>query len=130
MSDDIGMPQWQSKAASPVARIPEPDVRPIKYAVSCLPLDSRSAHLFTIWVEWRGRDLWAVTDGSFCFDEDGEADWEPIPSEREDTWLSRHRFDLETALALAKRLAPQVVVNGHVSVADALARMGGESGVQ
>jgi hypothetical protein len=41
------------------------------------------------------------------------------PSEREDDWLDTHRFDLDTALKLAKEQAPLVTVNGY-TVTDAL----------
>ncbi len=41
------------------------------------------------------------------------------PSERDDDWLDAHRFDLDTALMLAKEAAPKVTVNGF-TVADAL----------
>lgn len=40
---------------------------------------------------------------------------------REDDWLAAHRFDLDTALKLAREAAPHVTVNGR-TVADALTR--------
>ena len=76
--------------------------------------------LFTIKVSWRGRDRWAVMHHGWCFDADGNKDYESIPSERRDDWLERHRFDLDTALALAKRIAPTMTVGPH-TVASILA---------
>jgi hypothetical protein len=99
---------------------PDPTVRPVKYAVSCVPEGNVNARHFTVWVEDRGRGLWAVTDGAFCYDANGDAEYEPIPSEREDEWRAKYRFDLDTALALAKRVAPTLTVNGY-TVADVLA---------
>lgn len=98
---------------------PEPVARPTRYAVSCLPEDGIDSHVFEITVEYRGQDRWAVKRHSQVLGADGAWDWEMRPSEREDDWLDSHRFDLDTALRLAKEQAPLVTVNGH-TVADAL----------
>ena len=99
----------------------EPVVRPVKYAVSCVPEGNVNVSSFTVWVEYRGRGLWSVTDGAFCYDANGNAEYEPIPSERDDEWRAKYRFPLDAALALAKRVAPTLTVNGY-TVADVLAR--------
>lgn len=96
-------------------------VRPTRYEVSCIPEDNVNARHFTLKVEYRGRGLWAVTDGVDCLSESGEWSYERIPSNREDEWLAAHRFDLDTALRLAKEAAPKMTVNGH-TVAHVLAR--------
>jgi hypothetical protein len=101
--------------------IPEPEVRVTRYAVSCLPEGDINARHYMLTVEYRGRGLWAVMDGPFAFDAEGRKDYEPQPSSREDDWLARYRFDLDTAREIAKRAAPLMTVNGH-TVADALAR--------
>lgn len=101
--------------------IPEPSVVTTAYAVSCVPEDNVNAWHFTVKVERRGPDLWSVNDGHFCFAADGSRSYEPIPSERQEDWKARHRFDLDTALALAKRVAPTLRVNGY-TVADVLRR--------
>jgi hypothetical protein len=98
---------------------PEPTARPIRYAVNCLPEDGIDSHVFEIAVEYRGRGLWAVKRHSQVLGADGTWDWEMRPSERDDNWLDNHRFDLDTALRLAKEQAPLVTVNGF-TVADAL----------
>jgi hypothetical protein len=99
--------------------IPEPEVRVTRYEVSCLPRDDRNARYFKVTVEWRGSDRWAVMDGPEAYAADGTKDYEPSPSNREDDWLALYRFDLDTALALAKEVAPLMTCNGH-TVADAL----------
>ncbi len=99
----------------------EPTVRATRYEVSCLPPDNINAHHFSITVEWRGRDRWAVCRFKECLGTDGEWDYEPMSSSREDDWLATHRFGLDEALELAKTAAPLMTVNG-LTVADVLAR--------
>ena len=107
--------------------IPEPTVRTTRYEVSCLPPDDVNAFHFTARVEYRGKDMWAVTNGWGCLGTDGEFDYEPSPSNREDDWLATHRFDLDTALRLAKEVAPKMTVNGY-TLADILAKSAAKDG--
>lgn len=72
--------------------------------------------MFAIQVKWRpGIDgiRWAVYRQGFVLTKGGKWVYEPIPSSRTDAFLKRTRFDLETALRLARREAPKVTVNGH-----------------
>lgn len=102
--------------------VPEPRVQPTGYTVSCLSYDDIDSEAFSIQVDYTGHGRWAVRlRGSRCLAADGQWEWEPIPSEREDDWLTAHRFDLDTALRLAKEQAPHVTVNG-ITVQQALAR--------
>src|SRR5690606_407223 len=88
-----GTPPWMTAGSlvtsgtpSPEATmsdVPEPTVRVTRYEVSCLPQDNINAHHFTITVEWRGDDRWAVLHHGFCLGADGEWDYEPRPSSRE-----------------------------------------------
>ncbi|MFF8482369.1 hypothetical protein [Streptomyces antibioticus] len=96
--------------------LPEPNAQATRYEVSLLPPGDINHHLFTLHVEWRGDDRWAVIRHGWCLGSNGKWDYERVPSEREDEWLSWHRFDLDTALALAKRHAPNVTVNGRTAV--------------
>jgi hypothetical protein len=98
---------------------PEPIVQATRYTVNCLPEDGIDSHVFEITVEYRGDGRWAVKRHSQCLAADGTWDYEMRPSEREDDWLDAHRFDLDTALKLAKEAAPHVTVNGF-TVTDAL----------
>ena len=102
----------------------EPYVRTTQYVVNLLPEseDKRGGYCFEITVEYRGHGRWAVLRGRQCIGTDGTWSWESIPSEREDDWIVAHRFDLDTALQLAKEAAPHVTVNG-LTAADALKRM-------
>lgn len=102
----------------------EPTVRVTRYEVSCVSPGNINAPHFTITVEWRGTvdgaDRWAVCHFKQCLGVDGEWSWEPSPSNRDDDWKTAHRFDLDTALRLAKEAAPKMTVNGRTA-ADALA---------
>lgn len=94
--------------------VSEPRVQPTSYTVSCLPYDDINAESYSIRVDYAGHDRWAVRQrGSRCLAADGKWEWEPIPSEHDDDWLAAHRFDLDTALRLAKEQALLVKVNGR-----------------
>lgn len=84
------------------------------YTVSALPEseDPYGGYAWSITVEYAGFDRWAVRHLSQCLSRDGEWDYEPLPSSREDDWLAAHRFDLDLALGLAAEHAPLIVVNG------------------
>lgn len=90
----------------------EPQVRVTRYEVSVLPGDDVNYPLYVLAVEARGAGRWAVVRHRQCLGVDGEWSWESVPSEREDEWLAAHRFDLDTALRLARESAPGVIVNG------------------
>ncbi len=97
-------------------------VNPTTYTVSVCPpddLQARDRGLWDITVAWSGRPgRWAVR-GSMgnVYDIDGNTEYEPLPSDRDDGFLERYRFDLDTALELAKRVAPTVTINGMTAVA-------------
>ena len=99
----------------------EPTVRETRYEVSLLPEDNINAHTWMVAVEYRGRGRWAVLHHGYCLGTDGEWSYESMPSGREDEWLAMHRFDLDTALRLAKEHAPKLTING-MTAADVLAR--------
>src|SRR5690606_3544758 len=103
-----------------MTEIPAPEVRVTSYEVSCLPEDNPRAQRFTITVAYRGHGLWAVTRFGDCLSVDGEWDYEPIPSKRTDEWFTRHYFDLDTALRLAREHAPKLTDWGW-TVVDILA---------
>lgn len=87
-----------------------------EYEVSILLEGDINRHLFAITVQYRGGGCWAVTRAGFCLGSDGKWSRESIPSERDDAWLAVHRFDLDTALRLARDAAPHIVVNGHTAL--------------
>ena len=96
---------------------PWSDTDPVatQYTISPVPLDDdeqRYADHFNVTVEWRGERLWAVVNGGYTLTAAGNWEYEPRPSSREDDYLTRCRFDLDTALGLAREVAPTVEVNG------------------
>ncbi|MFD5631625.1 hypothetical protein [Streptomyces sp. NPDC127072] len=106
------------------AAVPEPSARPTRYTVSCLPEGHDNRLTFTIQVEYRGNDLYAVTrtlryaaaDGTWEY----EPGWPETGIDEQQAWLAARLFDHDTALRLARRLAPTLTYRGW-TVADALA---------
>jgi hypothetical protein len=51
-------------------------VRPTRYEVTAWPgpADGVNRSHYVLYVEWRGDDLWCVTDGSYCYRRDGHND--------------------------------------------------------
>lgn len=101
----------------------EPTVEVTRYRVSCLPAEHIDSQHFALTVERRNvnPDRWCVTDGAYCYRKDGHRSYESNPSSRTDRFKKAYRFSLDDALALAKRLAPKMTVNGH-TVESVLAR--------
>lgn len=58
----------------------------------------------TVTVAKRGDNQWAVLTRSHCYDVDGNAEYERIPSERTDEFKARFRHDLDTAVRLAREV--------------------------
>ncbi|HEX5568071.1 MAG TPA: hypothetical protein VFY14_14280 [Streptomyces sp.] len=95
-------------------------VRPTRYEVSVLPEGDINRRHYTIYVEYRGNEQWAVHDGFASLAVDGT--WsEGLKSYGRYGWVERHLFGLVTALRLAEEAAPGVTVNG-VTAAQVLAR--------
>lgn len=93
-----------------------------KHTVSALPEGlCMDAYAWAVEVTYRGKGRWAVSHHGRCFDADGNPDWEPIPSSREDDWLDRFRHTEEEALRIARLIAPRITINGHTP-ADLLAK--------
>ncbi|MGD6765964.1 hypothetical protein ACOKM5_44285 [Streptomyces sp. BH097] len=106
---------------------PAVSVRPVKYEVSALPEGSPSARYFTIDVEYQGQGLWAVARFDSCLGSDGTWAEGVKPYDRGQKWLDEHRYDLDTALKLARDTAPHLVVEGR-TVADVLVTEEAEGG--
>ncbi|MYZ37106.1 MULTISPECIES: hypothetical protein [unclassified Streptomyces] len=86
-----------------------------EYEVSLLPENDINRHVYTITVQYRGEGRWAVTRHSSCLGADGTWEFGVKEYDRGDNWLNSHRFDLDTALRLAREQAPQIVVNGRTA---------------
>lgn len=94
---------------------PEVVVQATRYEVSVLPLGDINRRYFTLYVELRG-DQWAITNGfGECMEGDGLWSHDSAPSEDAEKWRARNRFGFDTALALAKKYAPQIAVNGRTA---------------
>jgi hypothetical protein len=118
-------PAWylalQKRVHDEAPNTPEPTVHAVEYTINCLPDDDIDSHLFEVRVQSRGAGRYAVIrGGDQCLGADGTWDYGVKAYDRGDDWLNAHRFDLDTALRLAKEQAPLVTVNGH-TVTDALA---------
>jgi len=106
---------------------PEPFVQTTRIVVSCLPEDHDDRWTFTIQVEYRGNGLYAVRRNLRFADANGTWEYEPPSLEdgseadarAEEAWREAHRFDHDTALRLARGLAPTLTYRGR-SVADVL----------
>nr|WP_221374471.1 hypothetical protein [Actinoplanes polyasparticus] len=96
-----------------------------EYTICALPEGNINYQHYAITVSYRGEDRWAVCSGPFCFGTDGNGGWEwdyePSPSNRDDDWLGRNRFDEQTALQLAEEQAPRMTCNG-ITVTEAMKR--------
>lgn len=82
------------------------------YTLSLIDLDLDEATSWCLTVEWRGDESWAIKHNGFCLNRDGEWEWEPSPSNRDDAFLLRCRYDEQTALVHAHNVLPSVTVNG------------------
>lgn len=134
MTDTDRMRAIERRALTEAPTVPPAEVRPTRYRVSCVP-EGLESHPFEIIVEDRGNGRWAVTNRTRLLGADGTWSWgyqwrggdEPITEAAMDeyqrgheAWLKAHRFDLDTALELARKAAPLLTVNGF-TVLDALA---------
>lgn len=87
---------------------PEVIVSITRYTVSVLPADDINYRAFALFVEPTRRGTWVVTDGLGGFGPNGW--WTPGRDS------GAEYADVEDALTLARRLAPDRTVNGHTAV--------------
>ena len=87
-------------------------IRVSQYTVSCLPESEPEAGSWDLVVEERGRGRWAVMNHGQCLKRNGEWMGERSGSHRDAVLLRATRFDLQTALTIAEKYAPTVVING------------------
>ncbi|MDX3532545.1 hypothetical protein P1P75_40675 [Streptomyces sp. ID05-39B] len=118
------IPDWYravtARAAQEAPQVPTATVLATEYTVNCLPDDDVNSFVFQVRVQYRGEGRYAVIrGGDMCLGSDGTWDHGVKEYDRGNDWLNAHRFDLDTALRLAKEQAALVTVNGH-TVTDAL----------
>lgn len=100
----------------------DPEAVITQFEVSCLPEGHPDRSAWSVKVEYCGKGLWSVIRGrSVCFDRDGNRTWvSALDGETREEWSARTRFGLETAMAVARKVAPELRINGY-TVEDALA---------
>jgi hypothetical protein len=82
------------------------------YTICGLPEDDPDSLIWSIEVQHRGRDQWAVIHLGECWNfRTKHWDWEPSPSNRDDKFIKNHRRDKATALRVATEVYPTLVVN-------------------
>jgi hypothetical protein len=75
---------------------------------------------FAIRVKNCGRYGWGVIRWSRCLNRAGDWVNQPDRDDRDDAWFAEHRFDLDTALRMARAAAPHLRANG-ATLAEVLA---------
>lgn len=86
-----------------------------KFVFNAIPEEIRAldtydeVNHFDVYVEWRGKDSWAVVDrfGS-CYDAQGKRDYEPQPSSRTKKFLKKYRFPLDEAIEIAQAVSKEM----------------------
>ena len=73
-------------------------------------------HTWTITVTDGMRHGWAVRWMGECLNSDGEWEYEPIPSSREDDFFARCRFPEQEAIERAKAVVDSLVINGRTFI--------------
>jgi hypothetical protein len=58
-------------------------------------------HSIAVELTHHDHDTWAIRRDGDVLNRDGKWEWEPTPSERDDDFLARTRFDFTDALKLA-----------------------------
>lgn len=96
----------------------EPKVTPVKYQVSILTKENcliSDYYHYALNIERvdESKDLWAIRSLGVRYSRSGKPGYEPIPSSRTEYYKKSHSFTFEEAVALAKKLAPNVEINGR-----------------
>ena len=107
----------------PPPGVPEAEVLPTVFVVSCLPEGHDDRFTYTVRVQYRGKGKYTVRNGLRYADAEGAWLYEPDFDEgdsAEEQWFAARRFDLDDALRLARQLAPTLTYGGR-TVADVLA---------
>lgn len=105
-----------------IDKVPDPYVRTLRIQVSCIPTESH----WGVFVDFRGHrdgiDWYSVTDGfkpPDTLDRKGKWSQESRPSMYSTSWRKARQFELDEAIEIAKKYAPEVKINGF-TVADGI----------
>lgn len=63
----------------------------------------KNTYGYDVWVASRGDGVWAVWNGSSCFSRDGLWMYEPLPSSREEGFVSQTRYSFAEAVRQAEK---------------------------
>lgn len=90
-------------------------VTPTQYTVSCVPETVDGYYHFQIIVQHRGDSRWAIyqgtTNGGPVWNQQQQSwDYESSQDRDDEQWMADHRFGLDEALAIAKKVAPTLTV--------------------
>jgi hypothetical protein len=108
--------RWVAEALEEAAAHPTVVEQVTEYRVSAAPLDHADGWRFALIVRWDRSGTWMVTDGAEPPDymgADGLWSWETPGEQHAEGWRDAYRFDLPTALRIAREAAPKVRVNGR-----------------
>lgn len=97
----------------------DPQVIVTSIQVSALPEDHPDARTWSVSVEYRGKDSYAVVHHGQNLSQDGQWNYEPSNSSRDDHFIAQHRFSYEEAIDLAKEACKTIVINS-MTAADVL----------
>ena len=94
-----------------------PTIYPTQYTVNCVPETVDGYYHFTIVVQYRGHDRWAIyrntSQGGPLWSRQGCWDYGESSEDRDDEqWMADHRFSQEEALSIAAELAPHLTIRG------------------
>lgn len=105
-----------------IGQVPAPYIRTLRIQVSCIPTESH----WGVFVDFRGHrdgiDWYSVTDGfnpAGTLDRKGVWNNESRPSMFTPSWRKARQFELDEAIEIAKKYAPEVKVNGF-TIADGI----------
>lgn len=83
-----------------------------KYSFSVLDIDHPERFLFSVCVEYRGENKYAITWLSSCYNKSTDKwETEPVKSFRTPAWQANHRFGLAEAKTRARELCKDLTVN-------------------
>lgn len=101
-------------------------VTPTRYDVTVLPVDFDQGYYWTIVVEYRGYGMYAIVHHGEVYGKDGKWEFDSHSQAVDDEgYRLAHRFPLDEALEIAKRLAPTISIGtrfGPMNAYDAMAK--------
>ena len=125
--DDVSQEDWDAAVALPIVseNFDDLDLAIVAQAIAAARDEGRAEAEFAhdmllladrfkvgeenghpVWVVSRGPNSWAIWDGAFVLNSDGEWECEPLPSNRDEDFISRTRWAFSDAMARALASLP------------------------